>query len=92
MKKRIEYSGHLIDLIVVLASGSKTVDEEMVLTNTLQANIDEVILLSKDNLTDDELIAQIPIVQGQAEKRIDIIGTPADSPLADILLGMGFSF
>ena len=92
LSKQTEYSSHSISLAVTLSTGTKLVGDTDVITNTLSAAIDNVDFLIRPDLSNDEVIAQIPIVEDQAEKRVDIIGTPSDSALADQLVEMGFSF
>ncbi|KAA5532623.1 hypothetical protein F0919_17735 [Taibaiella lutea] len=92
MQKTITYAEHEIKLKVDLNTGTKIVNEENVLTSTLSAQIDGTDFVSKSDLSDNEVIAAIPAVQAQAQARIDIMGTPNDSPLANQLIEMGFEF
>ncbi|MFA6060023.1 MAG: hypothetical protein WC756_17605 [Taibaiella sp.] len=92
MQKKTLYKEHEILLTVTLNSGSKIVGEANVLTHTLDCRVDNEPLFSKTDLTDTELIAEIAAGTTQAERRIDLIGSPEDSPIVVQLLQMGFTF
>lgn len=95
MKKTIEYKGHNIKLEVRINNAIDTKQsnqtQSQTFTHALSVFVDDTPLIEEEGISDENLIKRIEAVTVIAQQRIDIIDTPADSPLVTILLQHSFT-